>query len=218
VVELGGERRNAEVVAAQADPGRDRSYRVVHLVVVPDGEGVGTVLIGHGGVLGSTGPGEIDELQRDVEAAGATVSVKAGFCWATVWVPNIVSQGLVCGFGVLSGSVQAGRIAGRLCGCCTGWMPRRLRVVADQWRAELAAASEEPPHEEYDQPNLEALIAGWRTVSNTAVPFGTDDLWPRNYCLLDASRIASATSRRANVTAARPLPIASFSLAARPAS
>lgn len=42
---------------------------------------------------------------------------------------------------------------------CRKMLPH-LRVIAEQWRVELAAATREMPHEEYDQPNLEALING----------------------------------------------------------
>jgi hypothetical protein len=42
---------------------------------------------------------------------------------------------------------------------CRRMLPR-LSAVADQWRSELAAATEENPHEAYDQPSLESLIEG----------------------------------------------------------
>lgn len=42
---------------------------------------------------------------------------------------------------------------------CRRMLPR-LRVIAEQWRKELQAATGEMPHEEYDQSSLEALIEG----------------------------------------------------------
>ena len=48
VVQVRGERRDSEVVAAQPDTRRARAELMVHLMVVPDEPGVGAVLVGDG--------------------------------------------------------------------------------------------------------------------------------------------------------------------------